>query len=289
MKRSLCLTFCLCLVALATGLAQPIPAPGRPGQPIGLNSPTEPPALTRFNLDFKGGIPKDLVAAIEKAAGRPLNAIVPDEFADTGLPALKMSNVDVVQLFQALEAASRKREAVTNPNGPFGSYNISETSYGFKAAPSPRVTDDTIWYFYVEKPILPFFPSNPPPKLCRFYALAPYLEQGYTVDDITTAIETGWKMLGKTKPAAISFHKDTKLLIAVGGESELQIISSVLNALDAQKTKVGPAGAPGGVSFQDRLHRIIEGQTVPAPPSPQRPLHPAPPSAPPEQESKPDK
>lgn len=46
-----------------------------------------PPAaesnLTKFNLDFSGGTPKELVAAIQKAMGRPLNVIVPEELEDT--------------------------------------------------------------------------------------------------------------------------------------------------------------------------------------------------------------
>ena len=68
------------------------------------------------------------------------------------------------------------------------------------------------------------------PKVCRFYQLTPYLET-YKVEDITTAIQTGWKMLGETNPPTISFHKDTKLLIAVGEPSKLQLIDSVLQQL----------------------------------------------------------
>src|ERR1035437_7428839 len=34
------------------------------------------PVLTKFNLDFPGGTPKELVAAIEKAMGKPLNVII---------------------------------------------------------------------------------------------------------------------------------------------------------------------------------------------------------------------
>jgi hypothetical protein len=73
--------------------------------------------------------------------------------------------------------------------------------------------------------------------------LAPYLEGGVTVDDITTAIETGWKMLGEPSPASINFHKDTKLLIAVGEPSALEIIDSVLNALGGSRP---PTPAPPG-------------------------------------------
>jgi len=204
--------------------------------------PLPEPVLAKFNLDFPGGTPKELVAAIEKAAGRPLNAIVPDELAATKLPAVKMNNVDVAQLFSALSLASNKRETYLVPG--FSNYQISQTLCGFKTAGTP--SDDSIWYFYVERPVIP--PAPPPQKICRFYSLAPYLDRGLSVDDITTAIETGWKMMGETtgggggggfgggfQAPAISFHKDTKLLIAVGEPSKLETVDAVLKALEAAK------------------------------------------------------
>ena len=72
-------------------------------------------------------------------------------------------------------------------------------------------------------------------KVCRFYSLASYLERHLTVDDITTAIETGWKMLGENPLPKISFHKDTKLLIAVGEPAKLETIDAVLRALESSK------------------------------------------------------
>jgi hypothetical protein len=76
-----------------------------------------PPALTKFNLDFPGGSPNELVAAIEKSSGRPLNTVVPNRFASLKLPPLKMKGVDVAELFQALEAASNSHEQ--SPQGVF--------------------------------------------------------------------------------------------------------------------------------------------------------------------------
>ncbi|HVM47093.1 MAG TPA: hypothetical protein VMU04_03650 [Candidatus Acidoferrum sp.] len=140
MRTTACTVLCLTALALAPALARqtpppvsapPSPAPPAPGttqfsqrlqniiQRAGSDSHAEAP-LTRFNLDFPGGTPKDLVAAIEKAMGRPLNAIIPEEIASTRLPALKMSGVTVAQLFQALTAASRRTQAVINRGGGFG-------------------------------------------------------------------------------------------------------------------------------------------------------------------------
>ena len=226
------------LLLISTGLSQPQPAlPQRPLALPGTSKPGEP--LTRFDLDFPGGTPHELVAAIQKAMGRPLNAIVSDEHARVKLPALNMKNVSVAELFQALEMASRRQEIIATSQFP-GSYTTVSTAYGFRSVNSPA-TDDTIWNFFVEKPSA----VQPAPKYCRFYSLAPYLERGASVDDITTAIETGAKMYGNPfRSEDLVFHKDTKLLIAVGEQAKLEIIDSVLRALDSQKPKPASPPAP---------------------------------------------
>jgi hypothetical protein len=244
MKALNCLILCLATIASTPVLAQqpptPAAAPNAAPPPASdfqtrlqkIMAPAESPALTKFDLDFRGGTPRQLATAIEKGLGRPLNVIVPDEFADIKLPALKMNGVDVSQLFQALEAGSQKNEAYVSADYGRGrppSYQISRTSYGFRT--QGKISDDSVWYFSVEKPALPPLAPMAPDKVCRFYSLASYIEHGLTVDDITTAIQTGWKMLGDKETPAISFHKDTKLLIAVGEPNKLETINSVLGAL----------------------------------------------------------
>jgi hypothetical protein len=78
---------------------------------------------------------------------------------------------------------------------------------------------------------------SPPPNICRFYQLSPYLDEGYKVEDITTAIETGWKMLGETNLPKLSYHKDTKLLIAVGEPNQLALIDDALRQLKKPESK----------------------------------------------------
>jgi hypothetical protein len=273
MKRTCCTVICLTALALASAFCQEAPAPAPPAQPPRplmpgpgpvmapapapgstfterlqhithqASEPGPAPVLTSFDLDFPGGTPKELVTAIEKAWRRPLNAIVPEELTATKLPAFKMNNVNVSQLFSALALASRKTETSMPPGYPgYGNY---QSAYGFKTEGKP--SDDSIWYFFVDKPVVP--PPAPParpPKVCHFYALAPYLDRGLSVDDITTAIETAWKMLGDTSPPTISFHKDTKLLIAVGEPSKLETIDAVLKALEPPKPILF---GPGGYSY----------------------------------------
>ncbi|MHB8523085.1 MAG: hypothetical protein ACYDH9_20330 [Limisphaerales bacterium] len=78
--------------------------------PYGL--PIRPPqsaaeaSFTKFNLDFPGGTPGELVKAIEKASGKPLNVIIALNSADAQLPPLKMTGVTVPKLFEALTAAT---------------------------------------------------------------------------------------------------------------------------------------------------------------------------------------
>jgi len=199
---------------------------GQPGQPVQQRSGATPastrnaagqkPDLVKFDLDFPGGTPRQLVEAIEKASGKPLNAVITDDEADLHLPPLKMRGVNVVELFRALSMASMK--LIKIPGGTFSS------NYGFDPS-SGEFNDDTVWWFHHGKPVV-----TEPERSCRFYQLAPYLET-YKVEDITTAIQTGWKMLGETNLPTITFHKDTKLLIAVGEQSKLSLIDSVLQQL----------------------------------------------------------
>ncbi len=274
MKKSVCLAAGLLAFAFTSTLGQPtlpsapVPAPRPPGDFFqqGLQAITQranpeqnqPPALTKFNLDFPGGKPAELVKAIEKAMGKPLNTIISDEDANVQLPPLKMNHVDVAQLFQALEAASRKDVTVYNQG--FG-YVQQSTGYSFKTA-SGNLSDDSIWYFHVVKPTLP--PVISSQNVCRFYSLTPYLDRGFTVDDITTAIQTGWKMSGITSPPELNYHKETKLLIAFGEPDKLQTIQDVLNTLPQSQYSL-PALDSQMKQLQDQVAQLKSKISVPPP------------------------
>jgi hypothetical protein len=202
---------------------------------------TEAAVLTKFDLNFPGGTPKELVAAIEKAMNKPLNAIIPDEDANTKLPALKMNDVDVVRLFKALQYASARKVEVAGKES-YLSASMFDMSYGFYTEgpdTTPRfsypgtdkdqISDNSVWYFRAIKPTPA--PVVSIPKICRFYPLTVFLDRGLTVDDITTAIQTGWRMAGDTATPELNYHKETKLLIAFGEPSKLSIIDDVLKAL----------------------------------------------------------
>lgn len=242
MKKSILLAVSLLALNLTPVFGQPnpngTPTPG-PTYQQRVNAIINPangaaaPILTKFNLDFPGGTPKELVAAIEKAMGKPLNAIIPDETADTKIPALKMSNVDVPRLFNAVVNMSYKYAPRNFGGGGAGGFGGQPrdvvSSYGFETRDGD-MSDDSIWYFFVYK--APTQQAPPPPqKICLFYSLSPYLDRGFTVDDITTAIQTGWKMAGVTPTPELNYHKETKLLIAFGEPNQLQTIQQVLQTL----------------------------------------------------------
>jgi hypothetical protein len=216
-------------------------------------SDSETAELPHFSLDFPGGTPQALVKMIESASGNPLNAIIPPEYQDTMLPPLKMRSVTVPDLFNALIHASVKSIAVATGNSrtSFGDrqYTYSFQNYvcGFRTEGKPR--PDSVWYFFVDQPVEPLRHA---PAECRYFQLGGYLEN-YKIDDITTAIETGWKMLGEKPYPQLSFHKDTKLLIAVGEPEKLRLIDSVLEQLRGAKP---PANTNG--TLDSRLDRSAD-------------------------------
>jgi len=235
----------LLLAILAVGLAA---GPGRGQEAVGvisnprasLTAPKDAEPEEPFDLDFKGGPPRHLVETVEKAAKRPVNVIIPEEQEGFILPPLKLRNVTVPQMFNALTLAGTKTEKHPNPQGGDIRY-IS--NYGFKAA-DQRPNANSIWYFSVTTT---FPPARISEAQCRFWQLEPYLER-LKVEDITTAIETGWKMLGVTPLPKLSFHKDTKLLIVVGQHGQLVVVDDVLRELtpakEDRKDKPRPAAAP---------------------------------------------
>jgi hypothetical protein len=208
-------------ILLASALI-PLALYGQTPQPnqysLGQTVQAAPPEI-QFDLDFPGGNPKKFVAAIEKAMHKPLNTIVPDDCNDVQIPPLKMSDVTVKELFKALRMASVRTVIIPVGNG----YSQIATTYGFETQGNG---DNTVWYFQVQKP------TEPPPikDICRFYQLEPLLEKN-KIEDITTAIQSGWEMLHVTKVPQLKFHPETKLLIAVGTEENLKIIESVLEQL----------------------------------------------------------
>ncbi len=237
MKKIIVLAVSLPVLAFVLAYAQPTPY-----------SSTMPPAnqtgryiwvpqtnsLPKFDLNFPGGTPDQLVKAIEKATDKPLNTVIPEEYAELNIPAFSVRNVTVAQLFDVLTSASKtiQRYDVIDPLVGNGEYVERTSTYGFRTDSPPNT--NSIWFFIKEGGDTgPFKVVSS--TVCKFYQLSPYLEAGYKVDDITTAAGTAWKMLGVTNPPALSYHKQTKVLIAVGEADKVNLIGDVLKQLSQGK------------------------------------------------------
>ncbi|PTY05762.1 hypothetical protein DB347_15485 [Opitutaceae bacterium EW11] len=214
-------------LALLTALLAAVPVsgqvPANKAQPVSAASPQ----LTLFDLDFPGGPPAALVAAIEKASGRPLNVIIPVEYSKHQLPPLKMRHVNVYDLFVALGQS----EVFTSRRQYTASFRTGKER--------SSLTDDTIWDFYLTG--ASFGDAAPMPSVAQFYLLKPYVDTGLTVDDITTAIQTAWRMNPAREAPSLSFHKETGLLIAVGDPDQVAAINRVLQALDPLRKVAQPS------------------------------------------------
>ncbi|MEW6304987.1 MAG: hypothetical protein AB1705_16045 [Verrucomicrobiota bacterium] len=229
----------------------PIPrAPRSPDSPKPPPAPPPPDAASRpirFDIDFPGGPPALLVEMIVKITREPLNVIIPEKSANAQLPPLRMSLVTVPQLFEALRLASQGTETqvtgtFTDPSGKVRSqWQQAQVECGFKLAEPARAGDAPIYYFYEKRPMT--IPDQLSKPSCRFYQLAPHLERGYSVEDITTAIQTAWDLLGGGEKPQLKFHQDTALLIAVGPEDKLNLIDLALRELQGAQKK-GATSAP---------------------------------------------
>jgi len=243
MKRIIVFAVGLSVLAFVLAYAQPAPSFPRAPRPSPLppesNSghvvwvePTN--SLPKFDLDFAGGTPKDLVRAIERVTDKPLNVIIPDDCNDLKIPAFAVKNVTVAQLFETLKQVSKKTERymLERPDNNWG-FEERTSMYGFNTVGTPD--ENSIWYFYKEGE--PGGYEIISATFCRFYQLSPYLDAGYKVDDITTAVETAWKMLGATNLPTMSYHKDTKVLIVTGEAFKVFLVGDVLKQLPTEKPK----------------------------------------------------
>jgi hypothetical protein len=241
MKTLVCLAVGLSALISNLAFAQPEPVTAQYGMPpadqIGRYVwVAQTNSLPKFDLNFPGGTPEQLVNAIEKVTDKTLNTIIPDDYKDLKIPPFSVKDVTVAQLFRALTSVSKitQRYDVIDPLTGNGGYVDRTSTYGFRTDSWPDT--NSIWFFTKEGGDTGPF-KVVASTICKFYQLSPYLEAGYTVDDITTAVGTGWKMLGVTNPPQISYHKDTKVLIAVGEEDKVNLVGDVLKQLSQGKSK----------------------------------------------------
>jgi hypothetical protein len=197
--------------ALAPGAAAPTAANAAPAQR---------PEWQRMNIDFDGGPPDKLLAVMKKALGQMPNVMIHPDAENVTIPAFKLRDVSAAQVFIALNTLNEP---------PF-------TNGYWKAAPLP---DGEIWTLTMPTSNvlqidpttgLPRGAQNPSNKNCKVLNLTQALSE-YTVDDVTTAMKGAWDLLNSSTPPTVKFHKDTKLLIIVGDDRQINVANDVLREL----------------------------------------------------------
>jgi hypothetical protein len=244
----LVIVLAIATVAPAPLLAQDARPRAQGAQVIPANKPdaidsASAASLKHFDLEFPGGSPREFVAMISQQMGKPLNVVIPESNADVQIMPIKVSNVTVPELFRAIQSASAREIPIVTANqsgmGGGRSIQFKTASLSFRSNSEP-VTDETIWAFQAtglptEEYKAALQATEQPNLVCQYFQLAPHLED-HTIEDITTAIQTGWKMLRVDPVPQLSFHKETKLLIAVGAKDQIEMIPQVLGQLQADNT-----------------------------------------------------
>ena len=248
------------LLILAATFAYGAPTDSKPLVPVE-EPATASTSRSRVDLDFKGGPPAALVDAISKSLGKQVNVIIGDDDAQVRLPAIHVQNATVADIFVALANATTRE--ITVPTGR-DSYQTRSVRSQFLPTNASTVTDETVWSFVSNEPetqqALQKSTKGAKPAL-RHFQLGTYLVENLRVEDITTAIRTGWEMLGIKEQPELKFHKETGILIAAGDAELLDQIPMVLQQLLPQE----PA-RPGSFVPQP-LPRFTQPPPSPLPPT----------------------
>lgn len=223
--------FASCMV-LNSGFALDTP----PSVPSGKNAPLlltpEPSSEPRFDLVFPGGTVRAFIGAVTKATGKPVNIIIPKDAESAQIPAVEVSGVTVGSLFRAITSASESASPQSAPIGFGGSGQTPRQTAGIRFfSQEPLDSPDALWIFQA----LSSEPSAKEAPSVQYFPIAQFLGH-FTVDDITTAIQSGCNLqtgtdVAKNPPPTLKFHEETKLLICSGTVQQLDLITQVLAGL----------------------------------------------------------
>jgi hypothetical protein len=191
-------------------------------------SPAVDPASapTIPEIRFGGGTAEALANILKEAIHPAPNILISPGMNDIEFPAFELHNVTLADLFQALNNLSDKTGnwQLSGSNEPIWVLNPTQSDGGIATG---RLS--TVPYAQID-PLtgLPIGSKND--RTCSIFPLQRFLSD-YKVDDITTAIQTAWGMMGNDKGAVMKYHKDTQLLIVMGTRDQLAIINEILRSL----------------------------------------------------------
>jgi len=207
--------------------AIPVLPPVQRLNPSGQNAPPLSPREPTFDVTFNGGKPQDLMKVLEKARNETTPVIIPANATDIVLPPFELRNVTLSELFNALNLLGSSDNwswHMSKASGDAGS-NI----WVLIKSTSNNVTGRGSVPIYNYNPQ----PSPAPPEMKVQPIHVGYLLGKYKIEDLTTAIETGWEMAGKSAdPKAqapeLKYHKDTELLLIKGYPAQISFVNELL-------------------------------------------------------------
>jgi hypothetical protein len=233
--------FLLLLLLVGAAAAQTPPTakePAKPSQIIGLSPERAPSSgssgsesgkseTTRFDLDFPGGTARELVDAMSKARGTQVNVVIGKLNDRVMLPPVRVHNATTADIFHAIATAT------THETPVFGSdHTVHNQVVESQFIPAgDAVSDDATWSFVSNDWGSTTIAETEPPHELRDFQLRNYLSDKLTVEDITTAIRTGWDMQGVKVQPVLKYHKETGILIVAGDPKLLDQIPKVLAEL----------------------------------------------------------
>jgi hypothetical protein len=163
----------------------------------------------RYDLEFPGGTPTQLVAAIRKASEGPCNLVIATDAAKLPLPPLSLDSTTTPEVLMAL--------AQTLNNA--GTAHLSVQVHG------STVKETTVWTLNRSNR------NESPPLLSCQVTNIEFLLAAYTVDEITNALATAWKLQGG-EPPKYSYDKATGLLMVAGDGRQLELVNNVLQQMN---------------------------------------------------------
>lgn len=176
-------------------------------------------------FSFKGGTAQELADSLKKQFQPPPNIIISPKLKDTLIPEFELQNVTLADMFQALNSLSEEKSVhwqLSGSSEPIWVLNPTETADTSNVQSSyPRMMNAI-------DPVTGL-PINT--RTCRILPVGKYLKQ-YKIEDITTAVKTAWSMMGDEAGAEMKYHTDTRLLIVVGNQQQIDVLTQVLASLE---------------------------------------------------------
>lgn len=202
---------------------------GDKSAPKDVPEPSVAAAWQRRIADFRSdGIPLDELVNRLRMDFPELNFMVKEKARSEGVSA-QLRSVTLEEILKAIEPGTEERVRVIWPTNNNDRLVIFDKGHGSRAAIDPATG-------------LPM-PGTADEKACRVFSLSKYLasradkDADAAIKELREALENAWQMLRRANGQNIydlpelSFHRGTKLLIAVGRPEDLSILEQLVKEL----------------------------------------------------------